>query len=228
MQKKIQSKMDLIYRLIRVSLLLIIIIYTILYVVTGRKQPANIFRFNIWQLVLMAIFSYIPNLVEHVFKVDVPLYMGIAFIVFCICHFILGEIMGFYATVSIWDSLLHSSTVVVITLVGVSTIYILNEEGKIELIPVFLIIYPICFVMTIEVLWEIVEFSSDVILKTNMQRFNNSITGEPFIGQLALLDTMKDLIVDFIFASITAFTAYKCEKKGKEGIHNWILTKKGK
>lgn len=227
MQKR-HSKMDSIYTLTRIILLIIIILYTILYFVTRRKQPAEIYRFNMWQLVLMAVFTYIPNLVEHIFKVNVPLYMGIAFMIFCVCHFILGEIAGFYATIKIWDSLLHSSTVVVLALVGVSTIYILNEEGKVKLIPIFLIIYPICFVMTIEVLWEMIEFSSDVILKTNMQRFNDSITGEPFIGQKALFDTMKDLIVDFIFATITSVIAYFNEKKGSISISKWILTKQEK
>lgn len=226
MQKRINSKMDLIYFLTRIILLITIILYTFFYLLSGRKQSAELFRFNIWQLILMVLFTYIPNFIEHIFKVNVPLYMGISFIIFCICHFILGEIAGLYASVTIWDSLLHSSTVVVITLVGVSTIYILNEEGKINLIPIFLIIYPICFVMTIEVIWEMIEFSSDVILKTNMQRFNNSLTGEPFIGQRALLDTMKDLIVDFLSATLTALIAYHNEKKDSKVIQKWILTKK--
>lgn len=226
MQKRINSKMDLIYYLTRIILLITLILYTFFYLLSRRKQPAELFRFNIWQLILMALFTYIPNFIEHIFQVSLPLYMRISFIIFCVCHFILGEIIGFYASVTIWDSLLHSLTVVVITLVGVSTIYILNEEGKIKLIPIFIIIYPICFVMTIEVIWEMIEFCSDVILKTNMQRFNNSLTAEPFIGQRALIDTMKDLIVDFISATITALIAYHNEKKDCKVIQKWILTKK--
>ncbi len=227
MQKKIRSKLDLIYILIRVVIILAMIIYTIVFLTKKEKNNSSDLLFILWQLFLMVIFTFIPKLVEVLFKVRIPNYMKILFIFFCFCHFILGEIVGFYATIKIWDMFLHISTTAIITLLGVSTIYILAQEGKIKLIPLYLLVYPLCFAMTIEVLWEVVEFASDVLFKTNMQRFNNSITGEPFIGQKALLDTMKDLIVDFLSALFVSLVAYIGEKKGKNIFEKWILTRPG-
>lgn len=228
MQKQTKSKFNLVYMIIRIIIVLAIISYTTIYIIKGEKEEFSEFKFNMYQLLLLFVFTYVPDLIEYVFKVKIPIYMLILYLLFIFCHFILGEIYGFYATVKLWDVVLHSTTVIIITIVGVSIIYILAKEEKIKFIPILLFICPICFSMTIEVVWEMIEFSSDVILKTNMQRYNNSITGEPFIGQKALLDTMKDLIVDFIAATITSLLAYIDAKKEKYNFKNWILLKQEK
>lgn len=228
MQKQTKSKFNLVYMIIRIIIVLAIISYTTIYIIKGEKEEFSEFKFNMYQLLLLFVFTYVPDLIEYVFKVKIPIYMLILYLLFIFCHFILGEIYGFYATVKLWDVVLHSTTVIIITIVGVSIIYILAKEGKIKFIPILLFVCPICFSMTIEVVWEMIEFSSDVILKTNMQRYNNSITGEPFIGQKALLDTMKDLIVDFVAATITSLLAYIDAKKEKYNFKNWILLKQEK
>lgn len=228
MHKQTRAKFNLIYIIIRIIIFIAIITYGIVYAVKGQKDEFSEFKFDMYQLILLFVFTYIPDLIEHVFKVSIPTYMKILFILFISCHFILGEIYEFYGTVKLWDVILHATTVIIITIVGISIVYILVEEGKTKLMPLLLLIFPICFSMTIEVMWEMVEFTSDVVLKTNMQRYNNSITGEPFIGQKALIDTMKDLIVDFIAATVTSLIAYIDAKKGKHNFKNWILTKQEK
>lgn len=77
----------------------------------------------------------------------------------------------------------------------------------------------LAFTATIGVLWEFCEYAIDGLAGSNMQRFNNSITGEPFIGRNALTDTMTDLMMDvlggamaglyFAFASIKGVPLYK-------------------
>ena len=57
----------------------------------------------------------------------------------------------------------------------------------------------------IGVMWEIFEFASDSLVGTNMQRAYVSTTngrGNPLLGQAALSDTMKDLILDAAGAAI--------------------------
>lgn len=228
MQKQTNRRFNLIYMIIRIIIALAIVSYIAVYVIKGEKEGFSKFKFNMYQLLLLFVFTYVPNLIEYVFKVKIPIYMLIMYILFIFCHFILGEIYEFYATIKLWDVVLHSTTVIIITIVGVSIIYILAKEEKIKFIPILLFICPICFSMTIEVIWEMIEFSSDVILKTNMQRFNNSITGEPFVGHKALLDTMKDLIVDLIAATVTSLLAYIDAKKEKYNFRNWILVKQEK
>jgi len=105
-----------------------------------------------------------------------------------------------------------------------------NTKGKFSLSPVYLAIAAFCFSMTIGVLWEFFEFGCDILLKTDMQKdtvintistvtLNSSFENKPVIisditntsvngtslgvdGYLdiGLVDTMKDLFVNFIGA----------------------------
>ena len=61
--------------------------------------------------------------------------------------------------------------------------------------------------MTLGVFWEIYEFTFDGILRLNMQKFMLE-NGTQLIGRAALLDTMKDLIVDCLGAFIMSFVGY--------------------
>ena len=107
-----------------------------------------------------------------------------------------------------------------------------NEHTKFYLSPVYVAIGAFCFSMTIGVLWEFFEFSADMLLGLDMQKdtvvhsihsvllnevMNNrpvSITGitetavngiELGLGgylDIGLIDTMKDLFVNFIGAVV--------------------------
>ena len=55
----------------------------------------------------------------------------------------------------------------------------------------------VAFTALVGVVWEVCEFAIDGMKSgSNMQRFNNSVTNEPFIGRRALQDTMIDLMMD--------------------------------
>ena len=123
-----------------------------------------------------------------------------------------------------------------------------NEHFKFQLSPFYLAIVAFCFSMTIGVLWEFFEFGCDVFLGTDMQKdfvvqSFSSVTLDPlksntpvlveniesvFVnGQdlglggyldIGLIDTMKDLMVNFIGAvlfSIIGFFYVKNRGKGK-------------
>lgn len=123
-----------------------------------------------------------------------------------------------------------------------------NERIKFTLSPLFVSIVAFCFSMTIGVLWEFFEFGSDMLLKTDMQKdtvinslasiafdptktnktirmediHNITINGRLYeLGgyvDIGLIDTMKDLIVNFIGAvvfSIIGFFYIKNRGKGR-------------
>lgn len=107
-----------------------------------------------------------------------------------------------------------------------------NENIKFQLSPIYLAIVAFCFSMTIGVLWEFFEFSCDVFLGTDMQKdfvINSfsSVTLDPAMSNtpipvenitsvfingddlglggyldIGLIDTMKDLLVNFLGAVI--------------------------
>lgn len=78
----------------------------------------------------------------------------------------------------------------------------------------------VAFTALVGVLWEVCEYAIDGMMTgSNMQRFNNSVTNEPFIGRRALQDTMIDLMMDtlggvlaglyFAFTNIKGVPLYK-------------------
>lgn len=123
-----------------------------------------------------------------------------------------------------------------------------NDKFKFQLSPLFLSIVAFCFSMTIGVLWEFFEYFSDLFLGTDMQKdfiINNistvaldptktntcviisNITDTVVNGEslgingyldIGLIDTMKDLLVNFVGAvvfSIIGFFYIKSRGKNK-------------
>jgi len=123
-----------------------------------------------------------------------------------------------------------------------------NKNIKFQLSPIFVSIVSFCFSMTIGVLWEFWEFGCDIFLHTDMQKdfiihelysialdptktnqtihlggiSELSINGKavPVEGyiDIGLIDTMKDLIVNFVGAVVFAIIGFfyiKNRGKGK-------------
>ena len=141
----------------------------------------------------------------------------------------MGEIFGFYVTVKGWDSILHTFTGATLAIVSFSMINLLNENvNGLKLSPLFVAIFAVCFAVTIGVLWEVVEYFADQLTGSNMQRYMNSATGEQFIGRNALKDTMKDLMLDTVGATIFATIGYFALKHEKNAFEKFAISKKEK
>lgn len=122
-----------------------------------------------------------------------------------------------------------------------------NERFSFQLSPIYMAVVAFCFSMTIGVLWEFFEFFMDMFLRTDMQKdtiingiysvmldptnsnkvvaiknINDVIINGQSLGlggyiDIGLIDTMKDLIVNFIGAvvfSIIGFFYVKHRGKG--------------
>lgn len=112
-----------------------------------------------------------------------------------------------------------------------------NDRFFISLSPLFMAMFGFCFSVTIGVFWEFIEFSMDVIFHTDMQKdvfldsvssillnpegTNDAVTvkvsemvlngGEYTFGgyiDIGLIDTMKDLFVDFFGALLSGIIGY--------------------
>ncbi len=123
-----------------------------------------------------------------------------------------------------------------------------SKNIKFQLSPIFVAIVAFCFSMTIGVFWEFLEFGADMLLKTDMQKdfiinsissvaldpantnktihitdiqslaINGEALGVHGYIDIGLIDTMKDLIVNFIGAlifSIIGFFYIKNRGKGR-------------
>lgn len=134
-----------------------------------------------------------------------------------------------------------------------------DERLTFDLSPFFLALMAFCFSMTIGVLWEFFEFGMDFFFHTDMQKDTvvsalytvaldttrtNRVVAVPNIqdvmvnGQslglggyldIGIIDTMKDLFVNFIGAlvfSITGFFYAKTKGRRKSAAQNFVPSKK--
>ena len=91
-----------------------------------------------------------------------------------------------------------------------------------NLSPLFVAVFAFCFALSLGALWEIYEFAADCFLGTNMQKFAPD-SGAALVGQAALRDTMKDLIVDAVGAVVTSTVGYISLKYEKGWIENLTI-----
>ena len=226
--KKI-SKTKLMYTVIRIVIIILFISNVVAMFIDGDDSQKSRAGFNAIQSFLMLLCTYVPGFIERTGKVSVPNVMSVVFISFCLAHFVVGEIGELYIKSKTFDSILHTLSGSMIAILGFSIIRVLNNSEKVDLKlnPLFVAIFVVCFSITLGMMWEIVEFLADAATGSNMQRYSDSVTREPFLGRGALFDTMKDLILDTIGALVVAIIVYVDLKKNKERpTIRWFIEKK--
>ena len=149
------------------------------------------------QCVLGVFALALPSMLRRRVQLEVPSNMLILYAIFLYCAIYLGEVRAFYYNVSNWDTILHTFSGAMLGALGFSFITFLNKTDQVpvNLSPVFVATFAFCFAVTLGVVWEIYEFTADGILHTNMQKFGLE-DGTPFLGRLALRDTMKARMIE--------------------------------
>ncbi len=180
----------------------------------------------------------LPSALYKRWNLLIPPYMFTAYALFLYGAIFLGEVRNFYYAIPHWDTLLHTFSGMMLGALGFSFVTILNNTEKIpvSLSPAFVAVFTFCFAVTLGVVWEFYEYFADSVLLTNMQKYALE-GGEPLVGHAALVDTMKDLIVDSLGAlgiSLIGYVSlkhekgwveklllkFKASKSGKAHIHN--------
>ncbi|MBR1987501.1 MAG: hypothetical protein IKA36_00525 [Clostridia bacterium] len=144
-------------------------------------------------------------------KVRATKALQIYFILALCGHFIGGDLFNLYVLSKNYNYILHAfnSCMIGIIIYGM----ILRNVKKQS--PIFMLIMTTASVVAVGVIWEFYEYLADTINGINMQRWRNSITGVPFVGQRALRDTMWDLFCDFFGGIFAGIFAYPVVIKGK-------------
>ena len=134
-----------------------------------------------------------------------------------------------------------------------------DERITLRLSPLFLALVAFCFSMTIGVLWEFFEFGMDMFFGTDMQKDTiihaiHTVTLDPTLSNkvvtipdiqdvvingeslglggyldIGIIDTMKDLFVNFIGAvvfSVTGFLYVKSKGRKKSAAQSFVPSKK--
>jgi hypothetical protein len=171
----------------------------------------------VWLLAIMAITSA-PALLGDRLPVRIPPEYEILAILFVFASLFLGEFRSYYERFWWWDIALHTTSGLLLGILGFLLVYVLNENKRIELHmrPGFVALFAFVFAIGVGTLWEIFEFAADRIFGTRMQK--------PMLGDASgLTDTMWDLIVDALgAAAISVFGWWNMKRNERSFIEIWI------
>ena len=156
-------------------------------------------KFVATQFLFFFLSMFLPNIIEFIFKLKIAPFMQLIYELYLILHFILGEICNFYVLFNYYDTILHFTTAILLSILGYSIIHYYLDD-KVIFIQV---LFAFLFALSSEFFWEILEFSIDHFFDTNMQRFIKN--GIVLKGHEALKDTIKDMVVASIGSSSISF-----------------------
>ena len=152
------------------------------------------------------------------FPVKVPVAIQFVVVIFIFAAIFLGEVRDFYERIWWWDIALHTSSGVLLGLLGFIVIYVLNENDVVDIHmrPVFQALFAFFFAVALGAIWEIFEFTMDQLFGLNMQK--------PMLGDPSgLTDTMWDLIVDTLGAAVACIMAWIYMRRArKNGSDYWL------
>lgn len=150
-------------------------------------------------------------------SVEIPSEIELVAVLFIFATLFLGEVREYYERYWWWDMALHTSSGVLLGMLGFIIVYVLNEDRQVDLHmrPSFLALFAFFFAMGIGALWEVFEFGMDRLFGTDMQ----PATARDPSG---LTDTMHDLIVDAVGAAIVSLGGWRYLARARTShVDNW-------
>lgn len=141
------------------------------------------------------LLMFIPFLIKKIFNVTFSRIVSTTFYLYMFISAFLGNVLEFYQKYPAWDLIIHYLMGAVL---AVLSIYVLNltiyKKDRAKHNMFFTYSFMLLFACGVGALWEIWEFSGDLIFGLNTQRYMN------LLGQRALMDTMLDLCMDLLGA----------------------------
>ena len=183
--------------------------------------------FSYFYCLATVAFVALPLIMSVLFRWKMNLFFYLLFTFYTIGP-LLGAVYNFYYLTSWWDILLHLLAGTVFAVVGGQLAYVLNRNRETSYL--FAALFGVLLSISIAVVWEIFEYSSDVFLHSDMQadtiieaiytKINRTdgladvyegITETVVNGQslgingyldIGLIDTMHDMIIETVGALI--------------------------
>ncbi|WP_214734458.1 hypothetical protein [Exiguobacterium sp. s154] len=147
------------------------------------------------------ISGLIPFFIEKTFKTELDGKMKVAYILFLFASQYLGSIVGLYGN-GWWDTFLHLLSGIFLAFLGFDFFSRLDDDIRTEIPKRFLFVYIVVFSMAGAALWEMYEFTSDVVLNTTMQGNGND-------------DTMVDIIAGSLGGILAGFFVVTLHQREK-------------
>ena len=192
-----------------VTVLQLVIAAQVILLLLRGEWPAAVFVTGIMTLTLAPVVLRMP--------VDIPSEIQIVAVLFVFATLFLGEVRDYYERFWWWDAILHTTSGLLLGMLGFMFVYMLNEDRHVDLHmrPSFVALFAFFFAVALGAIWEIFEFGMDRYLGTNMQP---ATPGDPS----GLSDTIHDLIVDTLGAAVVALGGWRYLKSVRSSpVDDW-------
>jgi len=197
------------------------ILIIVLMVIMGAELVVTLYK-GLWTqgflIVGIMTVTLVPLVLGRKYQFHIPSEFQILAVIFVFAALFLGEIYSYYERFWWWDIALHTSSGLLMGILGFLLVYLLNENDHAELTmtPRFVALFAFLFAVTVGALWEIFEFTMDSLFDMNMQK--------PMLGDdSGLTDTMFDLVVDTIGALIISLLGWWYMVRGESYfVDKWI------
>jgi hypothetical protein len=158
-----------------------------------------------------------PALFRSRLPVEIPSEIEVVAVLFIFATLFLGEVRDYYERYWWWDMTLHTTSGLLLGMLGFMIVYVLNENRLVDLHmrPAFVALFAFFFAVALGAIWEIFEFAMDENFGTNMQPATPS-------DPSGLTDTIHDLIVDTIGAAVVSLFGWRYIGKARSSrVDNW-------
>jgi len=171
-------------------------------------DPAILLYYN-----LSAIFVlYFPEIFKKITRCMVSDFMIAIYAGFVFIGLFLGTALDFYALFIYYDFFLHFLSGIILGILGFAIFDLSHRQRGQDMSPPLATLFAFGFSMAAGKVWEIYEFGLDSLLGTNTQRWADAY-GQPLIGQMALHNTMWDIIFNMFGAILIAIWGYRRVKR---------------
>lgn len=148
---------------------------------------------GVLSLVCLALILY-PRYFTRNYILKFPIEIELLLFLMVIIQFVVGETMGFYTNVPLYDKFVHYILPFFVGLLAFMIFYTMHQTGRVKCSTGIAIIFIILITLGIGALWEIIEYCHDLFIYPINQWHH-------FQGNAlenGLTDTMNDLLTDFL------------------------------
>lgn len=161
---------------------------------------------NLFVIAQVIGLSLVPVYLYRTFQIRISSKLRLGIILFLFSTMFLGEVNHFYETYKWWDTALHFTAGLGLTVFGFALLRAIYSQSELRSTPAMTSFFAFCFTGTVSILWEIYEFVID-----SLDWANNKM-------QPSNADTMSDLIVALLAATIVCIFGYRYLKYNEKNL----------
>ncbi|MBQ3494606.1 MAG: hypothetical protein IJA69_04240 [Clostridia bacterium] len=185
-------------------------------------METNEFVYAILLRIFAIILTFVPLGLKYIFKIKMSFCLSTCYFGYLFLSFFLGMFFDLYNKYFIVSLLMNGVSGALLAFFAMTILRSLFKDKQISAKVIFL--FSLLVAIALSACWEMFEYICDVIFDMNYQNYLDS-NNVPFVGNHALLDTMTDIIANFVGAILASLASALVYKKYPNYINSFAIEK---